>query len=173
MNQRRLDQKYEEGWNEYEEIHCIHPYMCEKSKKDIYKRIELCEIGLKLLKEFLSPYVSTGWEPPEVLPCAYGLIFDYQSLGDWDNARRVILACVDAGAYSPEDGEEELKRNECVKIAAQTLVSYLTDNPGELQRNIYRKLCPPCDREALKWVLAKSLLIRKEKADKTNRLYVC
>lgn len=142
------------------------------AEKDIYKRIELCEIGLKLLKEFLSPYVSTGWEPPEVLPCAYGLIFDYQSLGDWDNAERVITACIDAGAYSQKDGEEESKWNECVKDAAQALIAFLIDNPGALQRNVYRKLCPPCDREALKWVLAKSLQIRKEKFDKTYKLFV-
>lgn len=142
------------------------------AEKDIYKRIELGEAALKLLKAFLSPYVSAGWDLPEMLPCPFYLILDYQALGDWDNAKRVIDTCVDAGYYSHEVGEEELQRNEYMREATQALIAFLIDNPGTLQRNIYRKLCPPCDREALKWVLAKSYQIKKEKNDKTNKLFV-
>lgn len=130
------------------------------AEKDIYKRIELGEAALKLLKEFLSPYVSAGFDLPEYLPCPYYLITDYRALGEWDNARRVIETCIDAGYYVQEECEEALQWNEYVKEATQALIAFLTDNSGTLQRNIYRKLCPPCDREALKWVLAKSLLIR-------------
>ena len=125
-----------------------------------------------MLAEFLKPYTSAGWKIPEMLPCVYWAMHDYLAIGNWNDAKRVIQICADAGVYSKSEEEDTLLWLQKVSEVSYEAIKYLTDNPGTLQRNIYRKLCPPCDRDALKWFLAESMLIRKEKIDKTNKLFV-
>ena len=141
-------------------------------ERDIFQRIRLCEEGLAMLEDFLAPYRSAGWNAPEELPCVYRLIDDYMALGKWDKATQTVQVCIAAGAYKQKDGEKQLQWILQVSEASSYALEYLSSNPGTLQRNIYGKLCPPCDREALKWFLSSSMQIRKEKTDKANKLYV-
>ena len=141
-------------------------------EKDIRRRLPLCEEGLLMLKDFLAPYRSARWNPPEILPCVEWSIHDYMALGEWEKASQATRTCVEAGAFKAKDGESQTLFIQKVSDASSLALEYLSRNPGTLQRNMYKKLCPPCDREALKWFLANSAQIRKEKADKTNRLYV-
>ena len=141
-------------------------------ERDIFQRIRLCEEGLAMLEDFLAPYRSAGWNAPEELPCVYRLIDDYMALGKWDKATQTVQVCIAAGAYKQKDGEKQLQWILQVSEASSYALEYLFNNPGTLQRNMYRKLCPPCDREALKWFLSSSMQIRKEKTDKANKLYV-
>ena len=149
---------------------CENASMIEK-EKDMERRILLCEEGLLMLSEFLKPYVSSGWDIPEDLPCVYWSIHDYMVTGNWDDTKRVIQICTDAGMYSNDKHKETVNWLQDVSEASAMTLDYLRANPGTLQRNIYRKICPPCNREALKWFLSNSMQIRKEKADKTNKLF--
>ena len=154
------------------ESFCINADLIE-SEKDYTRRISLCEEGLSMLAEFLKPYISAGWKIPEVLPCFHWAMHDYMATGHWDDAERVIHIAADAGIYSSKSEEKDnLLYLQKVCEVSNDAIKYLTENPGTLQRNIYRKLCPPCDRGALKWFLTESMQIRKEKDAKTNKLFV-
>lgn len=141
-------------------------------ESDLNRRFQLYEEGLSMLDEFLSPYRAAGWKVTLELICVDWALRDYLSIGDWENAIRVANIATAAGAYSAKEGNSQLVWISQISEASIAALEYLSANPGTLQRNMYKKLCPPCDREALKWFLANSMQIRKEKADKTNRLYV-
>lgn len=150
----------------YENHHAIY------EEKNIKKRIQLCEDGLKLLPEFMIPYLQAGFPAPEDLACRDFAAELYMRLGDWNNALRVIQICMAANAYYPESGETELIHLKQYSETATNALAYITEHQGILQRDIYKKLCPPLDREELKHFVRYSLQIRKEPYKNTNALYV-
>lgn len=155
---------------------CIHKlyenHQAIYEEKDIQKRLQLCEDGLKLLPEFMVPYLQAGFPAPEDLACRDFAAELYMRLGDWANALRVIQACMEANAYYPESGENELMHLRKYSEAATEALAYIAEYPGSLQRDMYKKLCPPLDREELKHFIRYSLQIRKEPYKNTNKLYV-
>lgn len=140
-------------------------------EKDIKRKLALCEEGLKLLPEFMAPYLSAGFPAPKELACRDLAPELYMRLGDWQNALRVIQFCISANAYYPKAGEEELQYLHQYSETAEIAVNYIKEHPGLAQRDIYKKLCPPADREMLKKFTRYSLQIRKEPYQNTNRLY--
>lgn len=140
-------------------------------EKDIQKRLQLCEDGLKLLSEFMIPYLNSGFPAPEDIACRDLAPELYMRIGDWSNALRVIQICIVANAYYPKSGEEELLYLRQYSETATGAVSYIAEHPGTLQRDIYKKLCPPLDREMLKHFTRYSLQIWKEPYKNTNKLY--
>ena len=138
---------------------------------DIMKCIRICERQLKKLPEFMEPYISAKFSVPE-LACRDLLPDLYMQIGKWEKAEKAIKACIDAGAYYPEDGSAELAHmNSYHKVAIDTL-SYISKNPGCLQRNIYNAMgYEGTEREILKEFLRNSELIRKEKYKNTNQLF--
>lgn len=138
---------------------------------DIHKRLLLCEAGLKLLPQFMEPYLRAGFPAPEDLACRDNAPELYMRLGDWDNALRVIRFCIDTNSYYPKSGEEELLYLRQYSETATAALAFLADNPGTLQRDIYRKLCPPVNRDMLKHFTRYSLQIKKEPYKNTNRLF--
>lgn len=138
---------------------------------DIKKAIRLCEQGMKKLPEFMAPYISAKFNVPE-LACRDLLPELYMRLGKWDKAKSTIERCANTGAYYPKDGSLELATLESYRTVAIAALSYINENPGCLQRNIYKALSFEGEqREHLKHFLRNSLQIKKEKYNNTNKLF--
>lgn len=141
-------------------------------EKDINKQIRICESDLKKLPEFMAPYLSANFPAPQELLCRDLLPHLYMQLGKWDKAEQSIIKCIDANAYFPDNGSAELAYlSSYRKIATETL-SYLQQNPGCLQRNIYKKMgYEGEEREVMKDFLRYTKLIKKVKYNNTNQLF--
>lgn len=139
---------------------------------DINKKIRMCEIDLKNLPAFMTPYLSAGFSAPVDLICRDMLPKLYIQLGKWEKAERAIKICIAEKAYYPEDGSKELADFESYhKVAVETL-SYISQNPGCLQRNIYKTMeYEGTQREQLKDFLRNSNQIEKVKYNNTNQLF--
>lgn len=142
-------------------------------ENDINKQIRLCEKDLKLLDEFIAPYLLGNFPAPAELACRDLLPELYMLLGKWDKAQRTIKRCIDAHAYTPDDGSHELAYWESYQKVAISALNYITENPGCLQRNIYKKLpYEGIEREQLKHFLRYSKIIQREKSGSTNKLTI-
>lgn len=143
-----------------------------QEETDIDKIIRLCEKDLKMLKEFMSPYISANFCAPADLICRDLLPEIYMQLGKWDKAENTIKLCIDAQAYYPEDGLKELADFESYRKVAIETLSYISSNPGCLQRNIYKTMgYEGKEKEQLKHFLRKSTQIEKLKYNNTNQLF--
>ena len=143
------------------------------NEPDINKQIRLCENDLNKLSEFMTPYINANFNAPQELVCRDLLPELYMRLGKWDKAEKAIKRCIEANAYYPDNGSEELLYLTTFRKVATQAISYITQNPGCLQRNIYKALPYEADeKECLKHFLRNSLLITKEKFNNTNKLYI-
>lgn len=136
------------------------------------KIIYQCEKQLKQLNEFMQPYVTANFPAPAELACRDLLPKLYMKLGKWFKAENTIKKCIDANAYFPQDGLEELTYLASYKKIATETLSYIQQHQGCLQRNIYKAMQYEGDkREQLKHFLRYSEQIRKVKHGNTNELY--
>ncbi len=132
----------------------------------------MCETDLKKLPEFMTPYISAGFPAPDELACRDILPNLYMQLGKWKKAENTIKKCIDAKAYYPEDGSEELSYFKSYQEVANETLSYISQNPGYLQRNIYKAMGYDDDKkEQLKHFLRNSKQIEKVKYGNTNQLF--
>ena len=139
---------------------------------DVNKKIRMCETDLKKLPEFMAPYISAGFPAPDELACRDLLPDLYMQLGKWKKAENTIKKCIDAKAYYPEDGSVELAYFESYHEVATETLSYISQNPGCLQRNIYQAMGYNDDKkEQLKHFLRNSTQIEKIKYNNTNQLF--
>lgn len=142
------------------------------SETDIDKQIRLCERDIKKLPDFMAPYTSAGFPAPAELICRDLLPGLYIQLGKWKKAEQVIKKCIASQAYAPNDGSDELASLASYQKIATEALSYIEQNPGCLQRNIYKALPYEGDeREHLKHFLRYSKQIKKIKHGNTNELY--
>ena len=104
----------------------------------------------------------------------------YMRLGKFDESKRVIMACISAKAYdcsgwtNPKAtiGREYLRGLKRIKDASSAVLQYVSDNPGVLQRNIYKTFKDSSvTHDDLYWVLRYSYQVKKEKAGNTYKLY--
>lgn len=139
---------------------------------DTAKMIRLCERDLKKLPEFMAPYLSAGFDAPGELACRDLLPDLYMQIGRWEKAEKAIRACIAARAYYPEDGSKQLADFKSYQKVALETLSYISQNPGCLQRNIYKAMGYHGDeKEYLKHFLRNSRLIEKIKHSNTNKLF--
>ena len=136
-------------------------------------RLRYCEQALEILPDVIKKWNDEIEEEPipPLIVCRDCAPEWYGRLGKWDDAFRVIRFCVDCGAYTPAEGREALDLIIVRKAASDAALSYISNNPGCKQTDIYRAL-PHVDRDALKWFTRNSAMIWKEPAGKTNLLYV-
>ncbi len=142
-------------------------------KNPIKNRLDACEKSLAMLPEFCRMELKDYGEVPPLINCRdYGVEL-YLRLGDWENARRVIFTCINAKAYTQEEGNEVLENFHAYRKAAETAMSYIAEHPGCLQKDMYKALgLDGNDKEQLKHFLRSSLQIQKEKYNSTNKLFV-
>ncbi len=142
------------------------------NEKDTEKIIRICERDLKKLPELMAPYFSAGFPAPAELVCRDFLPDLYMQLGEWNKAEKVIKKCIETNAYSPNDRSAELDYLMSYRKVASETLSYIQQNPGCLQRNIYKAMGYKDDeKELLKYFLRSSRQIKKVKYNNTNQLY--
>lgn len=144
-------------------------YVIQNSKSTA-KRLAACEESYEILPAFVRVNLRDFGNIPNSIPCRdYGIEM-YMRQGEWAKAQSAIEKCAAAGVYD-DDGQEMYDYLERYQTAATVALQFLRDNPGYLQRNIYKAL-PNVNRECLKKFTRSSLLIRKEPQGNSNRLYV-
>ena len=153
-------------------------FMFHKNQQKAYeetdpvKIIRLCEGQLRKLLEFMEPYISANFPAPDELACRDLLPKLYMELGQWEKAKKVINKCIEAKAYFPNNGLEELNNFESYRKVATETLSYIQQHQGCLQRNIYKSMNYEGEkREYLKHFLRYNKQIRKVKHNNTNELY--
>lgn len=140
---------------------------------DIHKRIRICESDLRKLPEFMKPYQEANFSPPPELACRDILPDLYMRLGKWKKAENAINKCIETGAYDSESGNNALEQYHLYKETATETLSYIEQNPGCFQRNIYKVMGYEGEKkEILKDFLRYSMLIKKVKHGNTNELYL-
>lgn len=141
-------------------------------EKDIYQKIQICENSTKKLPSLMAPYISAKFSAPAELAYRDSLPYLYMQIGEWEKAEAIIKRCILANAYSPEDGSKELDECKLYQKVAIEALSYISKNPGTLQRNIYKVLeYNGEEKELLIDFLCHSRLIEKIKYNNTNQLY--
>jgi hypothetical protein len=108
--------------------------------RDVKRRIQILERQLTLLPAIISEEIERDGHLAPVITCRDELSEIYMRMGDWAAAERTIKFCMRCNAYYPESGEEQLKYLLDYKMAAETAIRFLNENPGYLQKNIYRAL---------------------------------
>lgn len=139
---------------------------------DTTKLIRLCESQLKKLHEFMAPYISANFDAPPELACRDMLPDLYMQVGKWEKAENAIKICISEKAYAPEDGTAALTYFKSYQKVATETLTYISQNPGCLQRNIYKKMgYEGEEKEKLKDFISHSKLIKKVKSNNTNQLF--
>lgn len=139
---------------------------------DVMKQISICENQIEKLYEFMKPYISARFSAPEDLACRDLLPKLYMQLGKWEKAEQTITTCIDAGAYYPQNGSDALSYFKTYQEVSLKTLAYITQNPGYLQRNIYKKMgYEGEEKNILKEFLRYSKLIKKVKYKNTNQLF--
>lgn len=138
----------------------------------IEQRLTLCESALQLLPGFVAACLAEDHELPQVINCRDYAPIWYMRLGQWDKAQAYISACISCGAYYPDNGQHELQYLVKYKTAALAVLSYVKENPGCLQKNLYKALAGVADLDCMKQFVRYTPLLRKEPTGKTNALYV-
>ena len=141
-----------------------------RSGKDIHAKLAACEASYKILWTFVNVYRKDFGRLPDSIPCRDVGVELYLRLGQWDKARAAIELCAKVAAYD-DHGKAALEHFNRYKETAELAIDFLRHNEGFLQKNIYKAL-PDADKDCLKSFVRSSLLIRKEKAGSTNKLYV-
>lgn len=132
---------------------------------------KLLERQLRLLPAFVSNSLIEDELPP-IIPCRDELPELYMRAGNWKEAERVIKFCMAENAYYPDTGEDSLRYLLNYKTAAETTLKFLKDNPGYLQKNIYKALAnAELDDYSLKHFIRCSEQIKKVPFQGTNKLY--
>lgn len=146
--------------------------LATQAKNDIQQSILLWENTLTLLPLFVKCELWQYGELPLTIECRDKLPDLYKRLGKWNDAKRVIEFCAAAGAY-PNGPEKELADLDLYSKAADIAIDYIKDNPGTLQKDLYKLLSSSdADQEMLKRFTRTSLQITKEPTGKTNKLFI-
>lgn len=136
-------------------------------------KIAFCEESLPYLPKVVSQWRKQVGELPPCIRCRDMGPELYMRLGRWKDARRMINTCISCHAYdTAQDGKARIEYLETYQATAETALQFLTENPGFLQRKIYKTLEGKVDLECLKHFTRCSCQIRKEPDGKTNQLYV-
>lgn len=140
-----------------------------RTSRDISAKLAACESSYKILPEFVRLTLADWGKLPDSIRCRDEGAKLYMRLGDWSAARSAIDKCIAAGAY-PDGGAEALNHLARYEQAARLALAFIDKNPGFPQNKIYKAL-PAADQDCLKEFVRSSLLIRKEKFGRTNKLY--
>lgn len=142
-------------------------------EKDLAKKAALCEKCYEFLPEFCKFYIDLDGELPPFIVCRDAGPWAYEKLGEYDKAEEAVKKCIKAQAYYPDDGSEALEMIRLDRRIAEQIISFLKENAGFKQRNIYKQFeFTPEEKESAQRFLKYSELIRKVKSGSTNELYL-
>ena len=144
-----------------------------QNEKDIFAKLDACEKSYQILPDIAKLFRQDGGLPPSILCRDMGPIL-YMRLGKWFAAHSAIQKCIEAKAYRyKKDEKAVLKYLAEYQLSVEIAVSFLLENPGFLQSKIYKALSDTkANLDCLKDFTRSSLLIRKEPAGKSNKLFL-
>lgn len=142
-------------------------------QKDLLVKLDYCHRQLEVLSFSVDCDLKSMKRLPPFIACREWGPKIYMRLGKWKEAEDFIRECIKANAYFPNKGENELAYLEKYHKIADVILQFLNNNPGYLQKDIYKALNDSIDdisifKNFIRW----SLLIKKEPYGKTNKLYV-
>ncbi len=90
----------------------------------------------------------------------------------WEKAERALNICIESNAFYPNKGTRSLSDLKRARKASEKALEYIRNNPGVLQKNIYKELKPlKLDDYYLKHFIKCSQQIRKVPEGGTYKLY--
>ncbi len=145
-----------------------------RSGNDVYAKIEACEESYNLLHQFVKDSLKDCKELPPTIYCRDRGPTLYAMTGQWDKAVEAVQICIAARAYQPrKSGSEALSNIMQMCDIGKRIVSYVSDHPGCLQKDIYKVLeISPEEKNLAKYFLRYNVVLRKEPYNKTNRLFL-
>ncbi len=140
--------------------------------KNDNERILYLEKALSVLPEFVAECMKRDGELPPGVPPRDTLPELYMRNGDWIKAQRTVNECFSAGALTKNEYIDIIEMIEARQAAAEGLLEFLNENPGFIQKNVYKEpALSAYNHNALVWVCRSYKLIRKEKSGNSNKLY--
>lgn len=141
---------------------------------DIYAKIEACEESYKLLPQFVKDSLKDYKELPPTIYCRDRGPTLYAMTGQWDKAIDSVQFCISVHAYQTKEKESEALSNILQMCdIGKRIVSYVSDHPGCLQKDIYKTVeISPEEKNSAKYFLRYNVVLRKEPYNKTNRLFL-
>ena len=145
-----------------------------RSGNDVYAKIEACEESYNLLPQFIKDWKKDCKDLPPTIYCRDRGPTLYAMTGQWDKAIESVQTCIAARAYqTKKDGTEALSRITQMCNIGKRVISYVSDHPGCLQKDIYKAVeISPDEKDSAKYFLRYNVILRKEPYNKTNRLFL-
>lgn len=140
----------------------------------IQKKLRYCEKALKLLPDIILADLEQEGEIVSIPDVCYVMPELYLRIGEWEQAKATIKYCIECNAYysDPMLGNDSLSRVDLFRETALIAIDFIKNNPGYLQKNMYRALDGKVDYDCLKHFLRCSEQIKKIKNGATNELYL-
>lgn len=107
---------------------------------------------------------------PPSIPCIQDLPDTYCACNRWNDATRVYGIAYAEKLINKQELNEQIKFVRLIETAHNVAIALLKNEPGFLQRNIYKKL-NEVDQDALKFVMRRSIDIEKVKSGNTYELH--
>ena len=144
-----------------------------ENERDVTRKLRLCEESYLLLPRFVELCIRQDGDLPPCITCrdvGPGL---YIKTGQWDNARAAFQKCISANAYYGEEITDITSNFNNLLCMAQRIVQYIQENPGTLQRDLYKNMNLNSDekQDAIYFVRTAKIL-RKEPYKSTNKLFI-
>lgn len=136
------------------------------------ERISYLEQALSVLPQFVMDCMKSDGELPPVVPPRDTLPELYMRYGNWEKARETVDFCSSVKAFQKSEYADMIELIDVRQAAAEGLLDFLNENPGFIQKNVYKEpALSAYNHDALVWVCRSFKLIRKEKSGNTNKLY--
>lgn len=138
------------------------------------QKLEHCERALSALPDFVMVNLEQDgelFEPPAICYLSVDMCL---RLGFWEKAIQIANFCNSCNAYFsiPEEYGNTIAHIKLYQNAATKALMYIKQNPGCLQKDMYKVLNGQVDHDCLQHFLRCSEQVAKEKFASTNKLYV-
>lgn len=136
-------------------------------------KLQYCEKALKLLPDIILADLEQDGKIISIPDICYIAPEMYMRIGQWEKAIDTVKYCIKYNAYysEPELAASELSYIETFKNTASIALEFIKNNPGFLQKNMYKALSGKTDHDCLQHFLRCSEQILKEKCGSTNKLF--
>lgn len=161
---------------EYDSLFDAFYSTCDKLSAPAPAKIKLsyCLEQLALLSDTVIAFLEEDGSLPPVIACRDTAPEMCMRLGEWEKAKNIVKFCISCNAFYPDAkiGENELIYIETFQETATVALTFIQNNPGFLQKKLYKALEGQTDHDCLKHFLRCSEQIIKVKDGSTNKLYI-
>lgn len=137
-------------------------------------KLALCEKAIPLLPDYVLADLEQDGDLFQI-PCICDLMIEmYLRIGKWEKAKEYAryFHSINVYLFEPNIYAELLSHIETYQYAAELALDFITNNPGFLQKDMYKALAGKVDHDALQHFLRCSEQIERVKSGSTNKLYI-